>query len=401
VILVLWACGSDRPAPAGARAAPDTLADGALAVVEAGPDVELDEVVMVPDTDGDRLPDLAVEASPMLGSYRLMLVSGARLDGRVALADVGTPRLDTDTTVPIGFVASGGDPNADGLTELWVGDRDGAVLLWGGIGRPDDPVVAPVLVGEPLDAQSGDADGDGGDDLVVATWAAIHVLREPSFATPIELARADATFLHERCMHLRTESADLDGDGVPELVMGTRDCREAPTVVAASAPFEGVSRLGDHRDPWLFVGESGSTESTRQSVAGDTDGDGHLDLLVVGPDAAGAVRGPLVGERDLEVAELSLFGGWVDGAPAGDLDGDGADDVALLTVAGLEVFRGGRAGFLSSLDADARWPHERADALARGEDLDQDGLAELILTGPLDLADETEGVVVLSPAGLL
>ncbi|MFN7147545.1 MAG: hypothetical protein ACK4YP_27505, partial [Myxococcota bacterium] len=202
------------------------------------------------------------------------------------------------------------------------------------------------------------------------------------------------------------DAGDLDGDGASELLVG--DYRASAVYL-----FDGGARAGtlDVSDAHGVVTHSGATAylGNEVSAAGDLDGDGYGDLLATAPGiyATYAVAGPVAGAVTTTDAFATFTGTEradatyaVDGA--GDLDGDGADDLVLgAPLAGgwyygmgygwfgdagaAFVFYGPTPGTHDPRDADAilvgTAEHELGYAVSGAGDLDADGFDDLIVGG--------------------
>ncbi len=145
-------------------------------------------------------------------------------------------------------------------------------------------------------------------------------------------------------------SADLTGDGLPDLLVG------APNAEAHFGAVYLVSGAAGHSDladaPVTIVGETaGDLAGRALAAAGDFDGDGNADLLV--------------------------------GAPAAGLENEGA---AYLLLGPVTAGR-------TLADADARWQGQEAYArmgwaAAGGDDIDQDGYDDILVVAPGDPSGE-------------
>lgn len=259
------------------------------------------------------------------------------------------------------------DGNGDAPRELAVGFQDGATVVPGGNAGVDVPL--PVTLGAQVDdIAAGDLDLDGDVDLLVSTsgatsgFSAFYNDGVGGFALGIGPSGVSRRF----------ELADIDGDGLPDVV-GTFDFggpSEQLAIVRAlgsgtyDAPYihevSGVPVLDFETAPLL--GGPGS-----ELVAFDSD------IVAIWN------HGPLDGMAD----QYLWGGGYVDGTLAvGDFDGNGALDVvrAQYYSGGTMVryFDGDGGGGFSL--GDAVWVTNEYDAAAAG-DVDGDGYAEVLLGG--------------------
>ncbi len=280
--------------------------------------------------------------------------------GSVALADLdGDGRLDA-------LVAN----QASGTVSVLRGIGDGVLAE-----APGSPFAAGP---NPNDLAVGDFDGDGRPDLAVANhdsdYVTVLLAGEASFAPRPAGALAVGVRPHPHGL----AAADLDGDGDLDLAL---DSWEDDTVrlfwgdgTGAFLPAAAPLAVGPH--PYQKV------------RLADVDGDGAVDVLT--PDLEGGTVTVLLGDGhgSFQPAPGSPFaaGDAPFAVAAGDLDGDGALDLAVTSSAsnstgqgrdGLVLLRGdGRGGF-------APYPG-LANPVATGEapvavvtcDLDGDGRAE-------------------------
>lgn len=156
---------------------------------------------------------------------------------------------------------------------------------------------------------------------------------------------------------------------------------------------------------WLYDAESGDTRIGAAAASSDFSGDGEIDYLIGAPSLDGdyedegvvwILSGPISGEADLDdVADLRLAGGaedvWLGGAvgSAGDVDGDGLDDV-LLGASGADAGSGAAyllygVASLSSLSVDVRFSgtpehNKLGRALAGAGDTNGDGYTDVMIS---------------------
>jgi hypothetical protein len=244
--------------------------------------------------------------------------------------------------------------------------ESGATLTWVVTGRtsagvvtrmvttneltPDEPVTIDLstadakLVGEEPDDQAGfsvsgagDVDGDGHPDLLIGAYnndeggsnaGAAYLVRGPVMGT-LDLSRADAKLVGDGgttgnfyAGWTVSGAGDVDADGHDDLLVGAKLDREGGGYGAGAAylvrgPVTGTVNLSA-ADAKLLGEEAYDYASYSLSGAGDVDGDGHDDVLVGAPgyDSGGTVAvgaaylldGPLTGTIDLSLADAKFVG---------------------------------------------------------------------------------------------
>jgi hypothetical protein len=333
--------------------------------------------VAVGDINGDGKQDLAV-ANFNDNTVSILLGNGdgsfaAHRDyptgegpSSVALADVnGDGKLDvivanaTDNTVSI--LEGNGDgtflPHVDfpagiGPTEVVVADFNGdkkpdlavvnpqnssdsgsgaiSVLIGNGNGTFQAPVSIPTA--SPVSVATGDLNGDGKADLVVANNSA------PGAPGPggtgsltVFLGKGDGSFqpgvvyMLDGLGPLSVAVADLNGDGAPDLIAPTTDQITIPgpggvTVLLGNGD-------GTFKGPVAYETDHAGDFSTAYVTAGDFDGDGHMDIAI--SSSAENTVTVLLGKGDGSFRSQSTFG--TGNAPLsvipGDFNGDGQLDL--------------------------------------------------------------------------
>jgi hypothetical protein len=322
---------------------------------------------------------------------------------------------------------SGGQPNNT------AGAATGSAGL-GNAGASSGPTARSVSLeidGDPKGtfgtdlAFVGDLDGDGFADLAVLdgggsgpdralavdTRGAVYVFYGRA-EVPSQLQAADADFILDGAGHKVTALGDFDGDGFDDFAF-VADCQtnDCDPTRGLHVVFGGAERLaGEHRSDEIGVtwnGAQGDAFYGNVRGVGDVNGDGRADLLV---DAGTIGNAPnvvtshlLLGRSDRTAIATAMPDAKFEGrsgdyrvdfgaAPAGDVDGDGYDDVLIATTntnpdvftGTIALFYGGRdrlQGSLSPGDADATFAWQPSWAtLGDLGDLDGDGYADLSLS---------------------
>ena len=416
------------------------------------------------DIDGDGIDDLAVGApyfdtatAPNRGAAYLFYgsVSGVDPDASASASIVSEAARfqGAQTGAQAGRSVSGGDIDGDGINEVLVGSPGGA----SGAGRTwllSGPVTASAAVlnlaatatqrsGDAEHAGwavalNGDTDGDGTADALIGapqSTASGPANEGPGVVTlllgsDIQTSGFDLASGVEHTGSTTGEAVgysvgwiDLDGDGLDDAAVGAHLSEPGSTpnnggaVYVLAGPATTASTVDTH--PYLGGSATGDWLGTSISGGADVDGDGYDDLLAGAPTAddgganSGAVHVIRGGSTALAGGAGSLSA-WatVAGADAndrlgqsvagaGDVDGDGSDDIVLG--AWKEDTVGNNAGAaylvfgpltsgtldLATAGGPVRLTGEAAGDLAGwsvagGGDVDNDGLNDLLVGAAQD-----------------
>ncbi len=333
-----------------------------------------DTVIGAGDLDGDGYLDLAVGAkgddSIDNGTGAVYLIHGPGLDKELSRATGVLLGTDAGEEAGDGLHAAG-DVDGDGLDDLLIGAPGhhavGRVyLVHGPVTATFNLAVADAVfdgqatsddAGETL--ATGDLDGDGRRDFAIGAPGADGLAQEGGMVYlvfgpvtgDVSLDLADGRVwgsAYENVGDSLAIPGDLDGDGVDELVVGSTWASDGGHDEQGRAfvfldTFWGTVDI-DSAEVVLTGEESYDRFATSIAGAGDVDGDGLTDLVVGAPyndfggTDAGAgylFYGPLLESRIATTADAKFSGPEANmrtGAGiggAGDLDGDGLDDLVL------------------------------------------------------------------------
>ncbi len=228
---------------------------------------------------------------------------------------------------------------------------------------------------------------------VVSVWTLTMVLGGTSvFALP-ELRlewEYDVTSVAERGFSWSVPiAADLDGDGIQEIIVGTE---KEGRMVAVKVPGQLM---------WIFppLDEDPTARMNKVHSADDIDGDGKVEVIYSTGDPPGGALYILNGDDGTVKYNWSSpeanfkYGGTI----IRDLDGDGVKDI-LATGADSKVY-------VFSNTAEYQWekflpPGRSIDSYPNAFDIDKDGLVEIVVFAREGSAEGENGrVYCLSPTG--
>ena len=362
---------------------------------------------------------------------------GCSLEGSTTLDEAALFLAGVDSSDQAGTRMALGDLDGDGTEDLVVGgpevlaasDAGFAWILSGPLSGSVDLDTGVTLEGSSagdefgLDLVTLDFDGDGYDDLLVgapnlsasASTSGVVALFLGPVTASVGVGEADLLLsgvdTGDRAGRAVDAVADLDGDGLDELLLGAPAYDGGEYNSGGAFLFYGglsADAQIDEAGAAILGEEFRGTLGSRVHAASDLDGDGLADLAVTelkgdGDDTDSGVvwlfSGPLSGSLGTGDADARL-----DGASNGDsfgaslatadLDGDGTDDLVVGATASdaggasntgaAWVFSGSLAASGDTGDAVAELVGSAANdqlgvALSAGGDFDSDGVADLVV----------------------
>lgn len=245
------------------------------------------------------------------------------------------------------------------------------------------PKLDIPLGSNPYCVTTGDVDGDGKPDIIVAYSAGNTVSVFQNQSTPGHISFAPKVDFTTGYYPHHVLLVDLNKDGKPDMVV-TNYADNTITILNNDC-LNGIINFNSRQD--IAVG-SGPESVT----ASDLDGNGTIDLVVTnsGSSSISILLSPLSSPNSEVFSPKKdiFFGATPRGVAVADIDGDGKPDIAVTDIAGnsVDVFRNtSSAGSLSLATPQSfySWASPQEISIA---DIDGDGKPELITGGSQTIA---------------
>jgi hypothetical protein len=345
----------------------DAARDSAVMDAMSGPDAGTDagpvdrpdlgpRVPPIVDVNGDGLEDLVVGAD-MANRVYVFHGNGATFDTSWS-ARLSGPIFEFGyrLTVP-------GDMNGDGIDDLVVAGRSSRTFVYLGTptGISPEPVYETEFAGDEvmeLDS-AGDLDGDGAVEVLVTDIA--QCLAEIWWSGSVYPPRRSVVLRGDVGTPCWTPWArgggDVDHDGRPDFVTSQRGLGRVIVFRGTPAGGEPISVI----ESVVRIGTVDTSFAMAAELVGDLDGDGWIELVIEqwtphnfhvlwgGPEGYALARESLVPAPDRARSGISLI-------EAGDLDGDGLADFVVSGPGSVTIFFGSRdRDFPSVVYSEPRW----------------------------------------------
>ncbi|HSV27232.1 MAG TPA: VCBS repeat-containing protein, partial [Sedimentisphaerales bacterium] len=299
------------------------------------------------DLNSDGLTDIAFYGEPM-GLYVILRRKDAE-DGTLGWHNHRRIRIEDGQRNRLALICA--DLDQDGRMDLAMAGQDTIHIVFQ---KPDGTLAEPVkypTTAAPLVLKSADLNGDGIPDLIYSTSDSDRPLHV-RFGLPGGRLGPQMAFTMDHPLPYTLQAFDYDASGKAGLVM----------IDAASGRLnsyelvEGQSGDVDECSILVYPLESSKDSARRDLVVADVDGSGRKDVVVSDPASAELILYRQLEGIGLDRPETFPSVAGVTTLASADLDGNGGDEIAVLSVTertiGISRFVDGRLTFPVRMELD-------------------------------------------------
>ena len=294
------------------------------------------------DLNGDGKPDLVITNAHTASVEVLFNTTPA---GSSTISFTAPQSLNTSVTVYLPYSVTLADLNGDGKPDIIVTDQSQShVVVWMNATTPGS-LTANFSADQryfcgtsPYSVTAVDVNGDGKPDLITANYGdgtvSVLVNTTPSGASAASFAPAQVIANTNQVEYATT--ADLNGDGIPDLVYMTQSGSTSPGISIA------LNTTSPSPTPALFAAQQNFSIGVNTGPHGvsvtDLNGDGKPDLVVVDTEIntisvllnntpAGSTAASFATPQNFSAAGGPTL--EADCVATGDINGDGKPDVVF------------------------------------------------------------------------
>ncbi len=280
------------------------------------------------DIDGDGKPDLVVLNG---GDNSLSFYRNVGTGDTLTLATFAAPvSYVTGSPYPASYshTMAIGDLDNDGRADVAVVDfNNNIVMLFRNTSSPGtisfDPYITLHVGLNPAAIAVRDLDGDGKDDLIVVNYGYQNISIFRNTSVPGSITFAAQVDFGTASEPTSLAVGDLDGDGRPDIVVGT--------LISGISLFRNTSVAGTFTSASLAPQVNLNPSSGGYALAlVDVDGDGKRDIAQLSGGLNLYRNTSSVGQFTFEPPVAFGLGSGPIALTAGDLDGDGKPDLAIV-----------------------------------------------------------------------